>query len=315
LGLIGCWIDTDSENCTRVDDDGNVTCTMTIQEIEKSIQDFYDEYMKQFNLPDFNEFEHTDAITKEIVKKNHWVVFEHEKDITKALLVMPKNYAYKEWNEKRKCFEYTIKGLEMKKTSTSNLGKYMQKMVVMDALNDKLDYKKYAKELEKIKNKIFNYELDEKELKFNRPVKKRLDEYGLPMIRQSGVDKGKVWIKKDGSTRYANVPPHIKIAKKLRENGEFIPIGFKIDYIVNGHDPIVPITIDEYRRDGKYDCDYYWYSMMKPFIKVIRVLNPSFLTTYKNLFEDTKQLQSVIKEIEEDNRKELEKNDDDIYRE
>jgi len=300
LGLITCFNDTDSLNVTRVDDEGNVTCTLTIEEIESEIQKFFDDYMKKFNLPDFNSFNHTDALTKNIIKKNHWVVFEHEKDITKALLVMPKNYAYKEWNKKKNCFEYTIKGLEMKKTSTSSLGKYIQKMVVMDALNDCLDYDKYLKELRKIHKKMFNYELDIKDLAFNRPVKKRIEDYGLPVIRQSGKDKGKVWIKKDGSTRYSSIPPHIKIATKMRENGEFIPIGYKIKYIVNGHDPIVPITIEEYERDKQYDCEYYWYSMMKPFIKVIRVLNPKFLTIHEDLFGNNKMLKSVISEIEKE---------------
>lgn len=225
---------------------------------------------------------------------NHFIVFEHEKTLPACIITAKKRYYFK-----TKDGEYKTQGGAYKKTDTLKISADLQYELCKDILNGDFDKDKWKQKLLELKDKVFNYQLEEEYIVGVKGISKPLEEYGQPMIDGK---TGKQKTTKDGKPRYASVPAHIKVAKQLQEEGTDIEVGDKVSFVVEKAPPIQAISLREFRRQPRYDAKYYWERIIKPIIEIIKPCYPELVYThFKDCWNYTeKQIERLIQKMNEE---------------
>jgi len=248
---------------------------ITKEELEIEFADYFDEFAKKQNMCS-KMFTHKNLKGEGTVQKPHFIIFEYEKDFDRMISIMKKNYADLKVSRDTEGNQIgepnvSITGLECIKKDTNELARIYQKRLIEEVLYENQDVDKFLTELKGIKNQLINNEMDPKYLVMKKSINKNMDEYGKPMIdSKTGLPK----INKNGEMRYAPIPAHVKLAKRLMEEGKDIYTGDQISYVVQETGPIVAITPEEYAKGSDYDREYYWERIITCIMKVLFVTNP-----------------------------------------
>ncbi len=226
--------------------------------------------------------------------KIHTIDFEYE-DTYDAMIVVKKKRYYYLING-----EIGGKGGYSKRSDVLLITKTLQKELMNDLFNKTFDVSFWKDKLLKFKDKVYNYELEEKDITKVSAISKQISEYGKPMIdKKTGIQK----ITKDGKLRFSNIPANVKIAKQMIEEGYNVVKGDKISYIVLESKPkIKPITIKEFKKLKKYDCDYYHKTAIKGVLEILMVINKELIVNeLKDCFGYTeRQLDNLKKKMDEE---------------
>jgi len=233
----------------------------TIEEIDQLYVDFLADYAKQFGC---------------VVNK---LVFEYEKTFEKMLFVKKKHYAFKIGDK------ITIKGMEAIKSDTNKKAAELQGQFIIEVLNENYNEEAWREKLQKLYDKVFDQELSKEELYLVKSLSKMPKDYEGPVIAKA---TGQPKIKADGSVQQKSIPAHVKLAKRIIQQGGDLYPGSKIRYIVIKDKPILAISSEEYafgkgafpykykkRGEGIYDWEgdyaasYYWERILKPLFKVL----------------------------------------------
>ena len=265
--------DTDSAYIGHQDDETYEEAVKRAKDMDVKLFDFFNLYADEFNTNVNIELTRPD--TKEKINCKHFFVFEHEKTFYSVIFVKKKKYYYKHlMNDK---FVYETMGGISKKSDTIKIAADLQRELVKNVLDDEFDKNEWKEKLLTLKRKVDNYELELEYIIKHSGLSKDADSYGQPMIDgKTGGPK----INKDGSIRYAPVPAHVEVAKRLIQKGEDINIGDKIPYIIVESKPNVAISIDEYNENPRYDESYYWESIISPIIEILSVVYPDDVYTF-----------------------------------
>jgi DNA polymerase elongation subunit (family B) len=207
---------------------------------------------------------------------NHFVVFEHEKTLESLIVVKKKRYYFKEEVEGE--MKYKTQGGAHKKSDTIKIASEYQKELCKDILDFNFDKQAWKIKIEKLLIKTKNFELEPEYLIKKSAISRPVEEYGKPVIDgKTGKQKLR---KSDNEPMFSPIPAHIKIAKKLIEEGHEINVGDKIEYIVAKNSPIEPITIEEFNIIKKYDFDYYWERISSVLIEILSAVYPEDVYTF-----------------------------------
>ena len=265
----------------------NVENKITQKDLEEKFYYYFDEIAKDLNI-NSKKFELINPKTKEKKSKNHFIVFEYEKEFIKMLSIKKKNYAAmeikfdKQGNQINEQF-LSIVGLECIKKDTNPLGKELQKELIeliFEENEKKID--EYILKLYDLKDKLINNKIKEEYLIMSKTISKPLNEYGGIMIdSKTGMQK----VTKTGKLMFIPIPAYITIAKKFEKEGKEVFVGQNIKYIVKTKKPkIEAISIEEYRNGEIFDREYYWERIITPVIKIFNVYNKNYLINNRNLW-------------------------------
>jgi DNA polymerase elongation subunit (family B) len=192
------------------------------------------------------------------------------------------------------------KGGVQTRSDVLQLAKDLQKELLEDIFFKKFDKERWKNKLLVLKEKINNFELEEKHIIKISGLGKAIGEYGKAMIDgETGLQK----LTKDGKPRFAPIPANVQIAKRLIEEGDNIDVGDKIKYVVVSTKPkIQPITVKEYRANKRYDVNYYYTAVIKAILEILMVTHKEDVYTYfKECWLFTpRQLISLQKKLEDD---------------
>ena len=264
----------------------NITKEFTKDDLEYEFYKEFDKVADQQNIKS-KKFKLKNPKTGELEEKDHFIVFEHEKTFNKMISIKKKNYAdlmIERDGDGNPIGDpkVGITGLECIKKDTNPLAKELQLELITDVLHEKFDEKNLMKKIEEIKNNLSNNEMDTKYLVMSKSVTKNFDEYGLPMIDSTtGLPKTR---KSDGAPMFAAIPAHVKLAKRLIEEGHDIYPGDNISYIVQSQPPIVAISLEEYNKGSDFDREYYWDRIITPVMKVLFVTHPKLIMDHAELW-------------------------------
>ena len=252
----------------------NVENKFSPKELENILADMFDEYSESMKLG--FEFDIPDVKNPGDTKKaNHFIVFEHEKTYDAMIAIKKKNYASLMVFKDKKSGEWIknidIKGLECKKRDTNPLAKNIQKTLVEKILRKEIVWNEFVEEIKELRNKIEDLKLEKEYLIMKKSLGKKLEEYGGLMYDKK---TGKPKIGADEKPREAPVPAHVKLAKKMQEEGYDVYQGDSIKFIVESKIPkINAISEKEFDENPRYDAPYYWERITKPIIKVLAAVN------------------------------------------
>lgn len=238
---------------------------LSIDEIEKIFYDFYNEMIKEYNTICNVKF--VNPHTGELEEHDHFIVYEHEKTFESCIVVKKKRYYYKEKRNGKPV--YGTQGGAYKKTNTNPWAAELQEELCKDILDGTYDREEWYKKIKSIREDVYNYKMDEELLIMNKGLNRPVDTYGKPMIDGKTGEPKK---NKDGSIRHAPVPVHVKLAKEMIDNGKEVSAGDKINYIVVDTGPQDAITIEDFRENPRYDCDYYYERIESPLIEILEVV-------------------------------------------
>ncbi len=178
--------------------------------------------------------------------RNH-ISLAYEKQFAWLVLSAPKKYVgkFEHYKGTRASddSEPEIKGLEYKRGDASRLAAHLQKqcidlmMQVEDATTEP-----YIAAIEVMKERVLNGEL-------------RLEDFVLSMGLSRSLKSYKTKLKKDGTQ--AAQPPHVMVAKVLKERGHDVGEGAKIEYIcVDGStSPKQYLPAEDYGKEGSPPVD------------------------------------------------------------
>ena len=262
------------------------------KEIDILFFDFFNEYLKRYNLP--NKFNIKNPRTNEIVETNHWKIFEYEKTFDSVIVVKKKRYYYKIGDK------IDAVGGAFMRADTIKIASDLQKELVGDLLNKTYLKENWLLKLLKLKEKVYAGELEFEHIVKSKNIKKPIEDYGKPVIDGA---TGKPKIRKDGQPQFAPIPAHIALCKKLIEQGQNYGEGDSIQYIVKEHKPkIIPMSVEEYEETKGYSREYYWSSIMSPILEIMRVVEKENIYTYfSECWAYTeRQLKRLIKKMEEE---------------
>ncbi|MBW6469594.1 MAG: ribonuclease H-like domain-containing protein [Methanosarcinaceae archaeon] len=215
-----------------------------------------------------------DIWAQEMGIREHMIVFEWEKTFHRMISIMKKNYAAIEElvdgaGVPTGDFKVSITGLECIRKDTNPLASTMQRGMIEDILYDRFDYDVFLGGVRLIAEQIKTNTLDSGHLVMTKNFVKPIGEYGRAMIdSKTGAPK----INKDGEVRYAPIPAHIVLVKRLIAQGHEFFVGDNIQYIVKSTKPrIEAISVAEYELGSDYDKAYYWGRIITPLNKVLKV--------------------------------------------
>jgi len=166
------------------------------------------------------------------------------------------------------------------KTDTIKIASDWQYELTKDILNDEFDVEYWKNKILEFKHEVDAFKLSEEYIVNYKAISKDVSEYGQPTIdSKTGLPK----IKKDGSVQHAPIPAHIKLAKKMIDDGVELEIGDKVGYVVTKSKPrIEAISIEEFRKNPSYDVMYYWEKIIVVLIEILQVTHPDEVyTTFK----------------------------------
>ena len=257
-----------------------------IQELNHEFFSLYQRLFSRFNTNLKKEVMH--PVTKEKTIVSYWCVFEHEKSYPELIVVARKRYYY--LNKSRDGVETT--GGAFKKSDTNPLAATLQKELCYDILTGSFIEDDWKKRLLELKEQCFNNELPEDALVFSKKYTRHHSNFGAVMIdKKTGLPK----TTKDGKTRYAPVPVHIRLVQRLEKLHYTFSVGDTIEFIIkepvitqeeraykNGTTKIVDVkptsqeamSVAEYRSGERYDAETYWERITNPVIEILRVVCP-----------------------------------------
>lgn len=251
----------------------------TKEEMDVLFKKMLNEKMKVFNMIGVGD-------------KLHSISFDHEADYKSMIPVKKKRYYY--LNSKG---IVGGKGGAQTRSDVLQIAQELQLELLEDIFFKRFDKDKWLKKLLEIKNKALDGKLEEKHLIKIQGLAKDIDNYGLPMIdKKTGLQK----VTKAGKLRFATIPAHVKMAKEMIEDGEYVATGDKISFIVAKNNPIVPISIKEYRETKNYDHEYYHIAIVKPCLEILLTVYPEITYTFFKdcWFYTKKQLEKLIKDLQ-----------------
>lgn len=247
--------DTDSVYCKG---------ELDVKEINCRLYDLWNEMIKPFNTS--CKIEHKNPRTGNLEVLSHFIRMEYEKTFESAIVLKKKRY-YGLIDGKVK-----LTGVFAKKSDTLKIAAEMSVKMAKEIMEKTFDDQKWFDDLKVLREKVFSNKLEEEHLIKVQGVSKDVSEYGKPVIDgNTGLQKAR---KSDGVLMFAPIPAHIKIALKMKEQGEDIETGQRIEYIVKSSDPIVPISVEDYRHGEKYDAEYYWEKIYVPLLEIIDAIYP-----------------------------------------
>ena len=169
---------------------------------------------------------------------------------------------------------YGTQGGAWANSATIKIASDLQYALTKDILDENFDRVFWKKKLLDLKNKVYEFKLEEEHIVKYSTVSRSVDTYGKPVIdSKTGEQKIR---KSDGAKMFAPVPAHIKIAKQKLKAGEEIEVGDKVGYIVLDQPPIVPISIEDFRKKPAYDADYYWEKLERPVLEILEAVFKDF---------------------------------------
>ncbi|MCF7795967.1 hypothetical protein K9M42_02640 [Patescibacteria group bacterium] len=267
-GYYAKWGDTDS--CYFVNENSN----LSVDKLNEKFYNYYKIFIKDYNTNCKIELINPNTKQKEI--NNHFIVFELEKTLERAIVVAKKRYYFKDSKG-----NYATQGGAYKKANTMPLAASFQKEMVKNILDNKYDRKELKKAILYIKKIVFNHELTKEHLLMNVTINKPIKDYfGYVIDSKTGNPK----VKKDGTLQEKAIPTYIKLAKKLEEKGEYIEIPYKINYIIiDSTKRLECISEEEFEKTKKYDENYYWERIQSPIIEILEVIEKE--NTYEYFWE------------------------------
>lgn len=261
IGLVPIWGDTDS--CYFGSINGE---KINVGEVNLFYFNFFKEWFKQFGT--IVSFEKPEPLTNNIVEVCHTTEFNHEKSLKNSIDIKKKKYFYLTPND-----ELKMKGVSALKSDTLKSAGDISIELANSVLLGNFDKVEWKRKILELRKKVYDYELSDEEVFKFVSISKPVSEYGGAVIDGK---TGKPKIKKNGEIQYCGVPAHIKLAKRMIENGEVVDVGDKIGYVIAKHKPrIVPISIEEYKLDKRYDSDYYWKNIESSILEVLEVVVPN----------------------------------------
>lgn len=226
---------------------------------------------------------------------NHFVNFEYETTYPAMIPVKKKRYYYLTEDGK-----VDGKGGSLTRKDVLPSAKALQKELLEDIFFKKLDLEHWKDKILKLKEKVFNYELEEKEIMKVYGIGRDLDTYGQEVIDSRTKLQKKT---KDDKPMFAPIPAGIQIARRLQEQGELIMVGDKINFIVKEKSPkIIPMTMEEYRNNPTYDKKYYFECLVKPILEILLVTykKETFTLMRDCWYYSDRQLQNIDKKLQEE---------------
>lgn len=281
-----------------------------------------EEIIRQLNITYYEKYKDLFAPFNTILKKevknpvtgeketlNYWCVFEFEHSFPAMITAAKKRYyfteEFKDESGHKKMIVKTQGGAFLK-TDTNPYAAQLQKELCEDILYKKYDRKKWYSIMQEVRITCFGQKLETKYLVFSKKYTRNHDEFGKAMIdKETGQQKKSA----NGTERFAPIPVHIKLIKRLQEKGVSYNIGDTIEYIIakpkestymktykNGKTKEVTvvessqnaITIEEYLSGQEYDAETYWRRISGPIGEIFGVT------------EEQQYLKQVIEELDID---------------
>jgi len=267
-----------------------------VDELEKIFYDYFNQWIEQFNPA--NKYPLLNKHTNKIEEHSHAKLLEYEKTLDAVIVVAKKRYYFK--SEEK----YNSKGGAYIKSDTIQIAAELQKELSRDILDLNFNKEEWKEKMLHLKEKTYNFELERDVIISYAAISRNIEEYGQPIIdKNTGQHKKR---KSDGAFMYAPIPAHIKVAKKMKEEGEEIEIGDKIPYVVGDLDKcgrIVPYSLKEFEEKQQYSAEYYWEKIFLPLVELLQVVYPEDCFTYfgECWGYTQKQLERKIKKLEEEN--------------
>lgn len=158
-----------------------------------------------------------------------------------------------------------IKGLEYNRGDSARLAAELQKQVIdlMDQYEDKAGTQPYVEAVQAMKARVLDGDLPASDIVISKSLSKGLKHY-------------KAKLKKDGTP--AAQPPHVEVAKMLKDRGRDVGEGAKIEYVcIDGScSPKKYIPAEDYGKEGVAPVDRWeiWETHVYP--ATMRLLEAAF---------------------------------------
>ncbi len=200
--------------------------------------------------------------------RNH-ISLAYEKEFEWVIFSAPKKYvgkfAHYKGTRASADSEPEVKGLEYKRGDSARYARELQKRCIdlMMVHEDKLGPEPYAEAIEAMKQLVTVGEL-------------KLEDFVMSKRLSKGLKGYKAKLKKDGTA--AAQPPHVEVAKVLKDRGRDVGEGARIEYIcVDGSSsPKRYIPAEDYGKEGQPDVDRHeiWESHVYP--PTMRLMQAAF---------------------------------------
>ena len=247
---------------------------------------------------EFTEFFNNILSVSNVFSENH-IVFEYEKTLLTCVVTSKKKYYFKFLKDNK--YIYDTQGGTWQRRNVRQLVSETQYNVLKDILDENFDKMYWYNKLKKLKEKIFNMELEEEHVVVVNRISKNPDEYGQPIMDKiTGKQKLR---KSDGQPMFAPVPSYIQVAKELNQRGKNFQAGDMIEYVITEAKPKQKaIWVEDYRKNPKYDAEYIWERIESSILEVLYVTHPEeVFTTFKDLCHySEKQIEKLIHKMAEE---------------
>ncbi len=220
-------------------------------EVEKIMKETIDRIMKECN-----------------VKKQHSLEMNHEKTLSKFIVLAKKKYVGRcIWDDGKEVDELYFRGLELHKGSEILATKELLKHILHSIFYDNFNEEDIEKIIRNYRSKIIKHEIkDVNELTIIKKIGKMPEEY-------------------------KNLPKHVELAMKRKEKGDLYFIGKRIPHIVLSDKPLTIIHQEDFV--GEYDEQYYWENQIyPPTYRLLEVVYPKF--NWDKYKEGTPDIQETL---------------------
>lgn len=205
--------------------------------------------------------------------KRNMIEIAYEKEFeTLILLPSKKRYAgrYRHYKGKLATADSKpeIKGLEYKRGDTVKICREFQRRVITSLLSGAEQLETYVALVQQERARVLDGELSSDEFVMSKKLSGEIESYSTKT-------------KKDGEE--SSQPIHVQVAKRLRELGQDVSEGTRIQYVVtDASDKLVAVPLCEY-QPGMEDRFYLWENLVYPATQ--RVLEACFKTHDWRLYE------------------------------
>lgn len=199
-------------------------------------------------------------LLSELSCKDNHIKLAYEKQFERIVFTKKKRYVgkYKHYKGTKASADSRpeIKGIEYKRGDSLSLARDLLKDVVYKLVGSKPseDPDEYDELMNSWFERIITGELELKDVVVSKRLSKNLKAY--PKIKKKNGD----WKKQ---------PPHVEVAKLMREEGEDVQAGTKIDYVIVGRDDgVIPVPASKW--DGELDRYALWNEQVaKPTVRLL----------------------------------------------
>ena len=242
-------------------------------------------------------------------------------------------------------FTYGSQGGAWIKVNTIKIAQELQFDLCKDILDFTYDKDKWKQRILEAKTKVFTFKLEKESLIKRGAISKKLTDYGQPTINSA---TGEQKIRADGKPCFAPIPAHVKVAQQLINEGEYIDVGDRIEFIVYDKTAkTIPISVKHYELlladmskakdillsmnyvselfeqipekikatftwDRAYDAKHYWERIQTPLLEILKVCDTeNVYTHYAECWGfNEKQLAKLKTELNEIDETEEDDSDD-----